>query len=320
VITCLGTTSTVYPVSVMGVPNPSKAIPPLTGATEAAGGVDVSGRPMFPAMFITDVTANPNPLGGDWQFGGTGIPPDAVFGTWKAAVRTIDKTKNTVTVTPDNDPAKNNWNIGTGLGPPNDSDPVPPGLVNEGYGAECRWDLTKINFIAGHQYRLYFMVHDGDQNKTGGDAGQGCVYFTMPGTAPTPTPTPSATASPTPTATATPPAVVVTSKTFSGKTVVITFQNQTSSGQELTALAMTWPQATNGNLNSIKMGGTVIYNTPTASPLSTSSLLGTTAQRTIAAGSCGTLTFTFANNVSTTASNYTGSATFSPFGIVTMLP
>jgi hypothetical protein len=32
------------------------------------------------------------------------------------------------------------------------------------------------------------------------------------------------------------------------------------------------------------------------------------------------LTFTFAKNVDTTPSNYTGWATFSPFGNVTMLP
>ena len=115
--------------------------------------------------------------------------------------------------------------------------------------------------------------------------------------------------------------MVVTNKTFSGKTIVITFQNNTASGQLLTALSITWPQATNGNLNQIKMGGTVIYNTATGGgSLTTSSLLGTTAQRTIAAGSSQTLTFTFKNNVDTTASNYTGSATFNPFGPVPMLP
>ena len=157
---------------------------------------------MYPAMFVTDVTANSgNALAGDWQNGGTAIKPDAVFGTWKAAVKTIDQTKNpaTVTVTPDADPAKNNWNLGPG------SDPVPAGFTDEGYGAEVRWDLTTISLVPGHVYRLYFMVHDGDQNKTGGDVGQGCAFFVMPGTAPTPTPTATATATftPTPTATAT---------------------------------------------------------------------------------------------------------------------
>jgi hypothetical protein len=50
------------------------------------------------------------------------------------------------------------------------------------------------------------------------------------------------------------------------------------------------------------------------------SLNGTTAQRTIAAGASQTLTFTWQNNVNTTASNYTGTATFNPFGPVMYLP
>jgi hypothetical protein len=91
--------------------------------------------------------------------------------------------------------------------------------------------------------------------------------------------------------------------------------------QLLTGLAITWPN-TNGNLNNIKMGGTTIYNTATpCCSLTTSALLGTIAQRTIAAnGASATVTFNFQNNVDTNANNYTGSATFNPFGIVTDLP
>ena len=114
----------------------------------------------------------------------------------------------------------------------------------------------------------------------------------------------------------------VTTKTFSSNKVTITFQNDTAVDQVLTALAMTWPQATNGNLTKITMGAITIYNTSTGGgTLNTSSLLGTTAQRTIAAnGGTATLTVTFQHNVSTNASNYTGTATFNPFGSVTMLP
>jgi hypothetical protein len=175
--TASGTTTTDYAVSPLTT-NPGSAIPPLVGSTIPSGdqaGADVSGRPLYPALFITDLTANPgNPYAGDWQYGGTAITPSAVFGTWKAAVRKVDKTRNpnVITVTPDSDPAKNNYNLGPG------SDPVPPGLVNQGYGAEVRWDLATLNLVPGHQYRLYFMVHDGDQNKTGGDVGQDCAIFT----------------------------------------------------------------------------------------------------------------------------------------------
>ena len=33
---------------------------------------------------------------------------------------------------------------------------------------------------SGHTYRLQYMAHDGDQNKTGGDAGQSCVNVAIP--------------------------------------------------------------------------------------------------------------------------------------------
>jgi hypothetical protein len=174
------TTTTPYAVTPLTT-NPGSATDPSVGSTIQTGdqaGVDVSGRPIYPALFITDITdPNADPLGGDWQNGGTGIPPHAVFGTWKAAVKLVDKTKNptVVTVTPAADPStKNNWNLGAG------SDPVPTGLRNEGYGAEVRWDISRLNLMAGHKYRLYFMVHDGDQNKAGGDSGQGCAILTMP--------------------------------------------------------------------------------------------------------------------------------------------
>jgi hypothetical protein len=106
------------------------------------------------------------------------------------------------------------------------------------------------------------------------------------------------------------------------KTVVITFQNNTGVSQVLTGLSMTWPQGTNGNLKTIKMGGTTVYNTETGGGSVTipPGLLGTDAQRTIAAGSCAVLTFTFRNNVDKDNTHYTGTATFNPFGPVAYLP
>jgi hypothetical protein len=326
--TCFATTTTDYPISMM-VGDPSHAVPPLIGAPEAAGGTDPAGRPMYPVLYITDVTENPgNPLAGDWQMGGTGIAPDAVFGTWKGAVKTVNHTTNTVTVTPDADPAANGWNLdGTGPCPgANCPDPVPaPTPANQGYGTEVRWNLNTHNFIPGHEYRLYFMVHDGDQNKTGGDVGQDCVYFVMPGTAPTPTatPSPSPTASPSPTSTPTPtPGVMIAGdQTFAGKTVTVTVQNDTGSNQVLTALSFNWPTTPNGKLSKITLGGTTIWNagsTTGSLSIPPPPLQGSTAQRTIAPGACATMTFSFQNNVSTNPSLYSGSATFSPYGSVTI--
>ena len=181
-----GTTFTDYPFSAGPTATPSCVTSPSlqVGATEAQGGTDTSGRPMFPSLYITDLDVPPgntNQLAGDWQYGGTGVPPTSVFGTWKAATKTIDQTKtpNVVTVTPDIDPPANHWNLGT-CGPP---DPVPaPTPASEGFGAEARWDSSALNppLISGHHYRVYFIVHDGDQNQSGGDCGQANWYFTMP--------------------------------------------------------------------------------------------------------------------------------------------
>src|SRR5207249_7059203 len=124
--TSAGTTTTDYPIT----PTPSSAtcvLNPLVGTTASSGdqtGNDTAaggGRPTWPALFITDLTVNgASSRAGDWQQGGTGVPPHKICGTWKGAVRTVDKTHtpNIVTVKPDADPAKNDWNLGGGDTPP----------------------------------------------------------------------------------------------------------------------------------------------------------------------------------------------------------
>jgi SdrD B-like domain len=197
VTTSSGTTTTNYSIASLSG-NPGSATNPDVGASYTPstnqttlineGGTDTSGRPMTPMLFITDITNNPNDRSGDWQWGGAGYAPSQVYGTWKAAVKTVNYTTATptVTVSCDADPAKNNWNLGTG------ADAPPAGLSNEGYGAEIRWNLNDLYaqgvLQAGHTYRFYVMVHDGDQNKSGGDSGQASYTFSYPGpTNPPPT-------------------------------------------------------------------------------------------------------------------------------------
>jgi hypothetical protein len=181
--TSTGTTTTNYAVAPL-TSNPGSAINPAIGTTATSGdqaGTDLSGRPMAPSLYISDITTDPNNRSGDWQFGGTAYSPSAVFGTWKPFIRTVDNTTSTptITVTPPADPVKNNWSLGSG------SDPVPAGLTNEGYGAEIRWSLADLQnqglLLPGHTYRFYVMVHDGDQNKVGGDAGQASFNYYYPG-------------------------------------------------------------------------------------------------------------------------------------------
>jgi uncharacterized repeat protein (TIGR01451 family) len=151
---------------------------PLTGDPSAK---DPTGRPLRPSLFLTDVTGNASNIEGDWQQGGVGQPPTAVYGTWKGATLNANGTS-----TLDADPAKN----GT-VGLPHGYPPV----SNEGYTSEIQWDVNQIldpktadpgagfpngkPLISGHTYRMQVMDHDGDQNKTGGDAGQACIQVTI---------------------------------------------------------------------------------------------------------------------------------------------
>jgi hypothetical protein len=221
-------TTTDYALSPMGS-NPDHVSSPAVGTTALTGdqqGTDTNtcagdpncGRPMWPALFVTDTTVDvANPRAGDWQFGGVPNNPSDVFGTWKGAVRTVNKDANTIVVTPDADPATNNWNLGPCPGP--DCPDTPPGgfgsLTNQGYGAEVRWSLANLRdrfnqpLVPGHIYRFEFMVHDGDQNKTGGDSGEACANGHIPGDfvpnlTPTPTPIPPTATPVPPTATPTP--------------------------------------------------------------------------------------------------------------------
>src|SRR6059058_3033427 len=183
--TSAGTSMTDYPLSPL-TSSPDGVLAPQVGTmaldgdqagtdtSSCAGFPDLCDRPLFPALFITDITDDPSSRAGDWQFGGTPIAPDAVFGTWKGAVRTVDATRTPpqITVTPDRDPAKNNYNLDGG-------DAAPTGLTNQGYGAEIVWDVDTLLadgvLQEGRVYRVQFMVHDGDQNKVGGDTGEGCA-------------------------------------------------------------------------------------------------------------------------------------------------
>jgi len=145
---------------------------PSVGDTTAA---DSMGRPEYPAAFVTDTTNDPSSRSGDWQqlnTNSTAISPSDVFGTWKAA------TKSGTSIKPDADPVKNNWNLGSGA----DAVPLVNGAVPKslGYGTEASWNLSTLNLMSGHSYRIEFMVHDGDQSNTGGDSGEACVNVSMP--------------------------------------------------------------------------------------------------------------------------------------------
>lgn len=168
-----GTTAPVTPMT----SNPGHVVNPAVGDLTAR---DPSGRPLFPALFITDVTGiigttSDAYRAGDWQYGGTPIPPHEIFGTWKAAV------KSTGLLATDMDPVGNGWNLGAGSDTPAGGFTA---LTNQGYGTEIRWNVNSLRvngqpLQSGHSYRVQVMVHDGDQNKSGGDVGQSCMVVTI---------------------------------------------------------------------------------------------------------------------------------------------
>jgi uncharacterized repeat protein (TIGR01451 family) len=168
----LGVRTSSKPVSAMPS-NPGRVTNPLYGDPTIT---DPYGRPIFPSLFITDVTdvsdnashTSAAYRAGDWQYGGTPIPPKDIFGAWKGA------SKSGTTLTTDADPAKNNLSLGSGADAPSVA------LTSLGYVAEMRWNVGDLRLNgqplqAGRTYRLQFIVHDGDQNKTGGDVGQACA-------------------------------------------------------------------------------------------------------------------------------------------------
>src|SRR6266536_3942375 len=146
---------------------------PDIGDVTAADGFD---RPLYPAAFVTDITSNMSSRAGDWQQqnnNNNAQGPNDLFGTWKAAI------KSGSTITPGADPPQNST-YGPG------ADTAPAGISYEKYRTEVRWNLSSLKdengnpVSAGHAYRILFMVHDGDQNKTGGDVGEACVNLVFP--------------------------------------------------------------------------------------------------------------------------------------------
>lgn len=125
---------------------------------------DSFGFPIYPSLFITDVTFDPNNTVGDAQNGGIPIVPSAVHGTWKPA--------NSA------NPPPNGTTLPPGVAP----FPSAPTINHSGgkggtqaFGALIEWNINTLGLAPGHSYRAQFVVHDGDNSRTGGDIGIGCT-------------------------------------------------------------------------------------------------------------------------------------------------
>ena len=138
---------------------------------------DPSGRYFAPVIYVTDVTNDPSSKAGDWQSGGTAnTHVDDVYGVWSTGKITNGSYQIDVP------PAGQN-----GATPGAGSDPAPAGQPIEKYNAEVAWNVQTLHdqngntLQPGHTYRFQVIGHDGDQNKSGGDAGEACATLAIPG-------------------------------------------------------------------------------------------------------------------------------------------
>ena len=127
-----------------------------------------NGLPVFPSIFISDITSDPNNQSGDAQKGGSPNLPYEIWGTWKSKGGSNIKPANKKNLGgPDTFPSKSNT-IAASKNP------------SQLYTSEIIWRVDDIRvdgagLTPGHTYRAQIIIHDGDNTATGGDVGQTCV-------------------------------------------------------------------------------------------------------------------------------------------------
>ena len=152
----------------------------ITSPNVNSNNKDANGFPYYPAVFVTDLTQNPNPpYSGDGQNGGTPNPPDIVYGAWKQENQGNDPNQ-----------CNNSKGNGTNLDGSPDQYPISPVPIScsdqdrdTSWTAENVWHIANLKekdgtpLIPGHVYRFQFAMHDGDGAFHGDDFSDGCITF-----------------------------------------------------------------------------------------------------------------------------------------------
>ena len=134
----------------------------LNPAIGNAAALDADKFPVYPSLFLTDITTLPGDVAGDSQDGGQANKLDAIYGTWKGAGAA--------------DPLQNGLTLGGG------ADAWPPGNGPNGdhstnFSSEAVWNVHNLKaedssvnsfpnktFLPvqdGHSYRVQVVLHDG---------------------------------------------------------------------------------------------------------------------------------------------------------------
>jgi hypothetical protein len=149
--------------------------------------VDATGRPMFPSLFITDISFDTNSTAGDFENSGVPIPPHEIYGQWKVLTKSVkaDGTLEKYAQDPllsgtNSDPPGNLATDGSdhvSLGGSSNTPVVHPAVPISGHGnhiTALSWDISKLSMQTGNTYRVQFIVHDGDPSRAGGDVAEVC--------------------------------------------------------------------------------------------------------------------------------------------------
>lgn len=129
--------------------------------------------PVFPALFLIDLTVNPNATPTN-ALSTTPIPVNEVYGEWKEYAVAIDPKL----------PNPNGLNLGAGADPfpSKPTNPDPQAGTELEYGAEMIWNVSSLGLTPNnppHNYLGVFVMHDGDANGGKSDIGVGCTTISF---------------------------------------------------------------------------------------------------------------------------------------------
>jgi hypothetical protein len=139
-----------------------------------AGNKDANNFPISPAIFLTDITANPTDVSGDARNGGVAQFSSDIYGAWR-----IENGLSSTT------PNGQNLGAGADLWPP--ANGPAGGTRNSTWTAELLWPISNLKtntgaaLTTGKTYRMQIVLHSGTQNK---EIAELCTSFTLGNTPP----------------------------------------------------------------------------------------------------------------------------------------